>query len=1092
MTSISPLTLVLVDSAVHDYKSLVENLRCEAEVIVLNPDQDGVEQITEALAARTNIESLHILSHGDLGRVYLGSTQLNSETLDLYVDQLQGWQQAFTPSADILLYGCEVAAKVVGQQFVQRLSELTQTNIAASTNLTGSAALDGDWDLEFTTGEIHAPLVFQPEAIASYEFVLATVLLDESFRNNDVTDNTAWIYGKGTGAADPFLTARTVAPPSGAGGLPGGGSDTNGNGVLRLTNNTNNQASFVIYNKPIASTEGLSITFDLFSYGGSGGADGISFFLFDAAQTNITVGAFGGSLGYAQRDVPAITGIAGGYLGVGFDEFGNYSSGTEGRVNVVGTGGVIADAIAIRGSAANQYQYLTGSGTLTPGIDNLSATTRNDAGTKKTAKIDITPSGSTATVSVKIDLNGDGDFLDANEAPAALTNYTVPTINGNLPANFKLGFASSTGANTNIHEVRNLKVTNATPGVSFSGTGVTLGIGGVPSVTTVEGGAAITVNAVLNTRPTSNVTLNLLSNDTTEGTASPLALVFTPDNWDVPQALTLTPVDDAIADGNIFYTIGTSLVSTDAVYTAINPADINVTNNDNETASPNVVLTLTGSPLAEGGGVATVTATLSKAATVPVTIGLGFTGTATNGIDYIPSASSITIAPGGISGIATLTGRADVLTEDNESVIVSATSITGGTATTPQQVTAIITDATVAPNSPPIFPPIVSPAVAAGGTTGIPGLTAIDADGIGSYTITAVPASAQGSLFLGDPARGGTLVSVGQAIAPTQIGQLFFRAGQGFTGSSFAYTATDSRGATATPQVVPLRAVTVPIPDPQEDNCVDGTPINGTNGKNKLDGADGVNDTISGKDGNDRLRGLSCNDVLDGGGGNDRILGGTGRDTLRGRIGNDTLLGGAANDVLNGGLGSDRLDGGEGDDTLKGRRGLDLLIGGSGNDVLSGGLRNDRLRGGSGNDVVDGDQGDDFVKGGGGNDILLGRTGRDTLVGFAGNDTISGGLGNDLIVGSVGADRLTGKRGRDVFEYRSLQDGGDTITDFATNRDSINLSRISGGRSFGSFVTLSQSGSDTLVRVSSGSSLTTLATLTGVTASTLGAGNFVV
>ena len=147
--------------------------------------------------------------------------------------------------------------------------------------------------------------------------------------------------------------------------------------------------------------------------------------------------------------------------------------------------------------------------------------------------------------------------------------------------------------------------------------------------------------------------------------------------------------------------------------------------------------------------------------------------------------------------------------------------------------------------------------------------------------------------------------------------------------------------------------------------------------------------------------------------------------------------------------------------------------------VLSGGLRNDRIRGGSGDDIADGGQGDDFVKGGSGNDILTGGTGRDTLVGFAGDDTISGGLGNDLIIGSAGVDRLSGNRGRDVFEYRSLQDGGDTITDFAANRDSINLRRISAGRSFSSFVKLSQSGSDTLVQVSNGSGLTTLATLTG-------------
>jgi hypothetical protein len=978
----SPLTLVLVDSTVNDYKSLVENLHSEAEVIVLNPNQDGIEQITEALATRTSIESLHILSHGDAGRVYLGSTQLNSDTLDLYVDQLQGWQQAFTPNADILLYGCEVAAGEAGQQFVQKLSELTQTNIAASTNLTGSAALGGDWELEFTTGETHTPLAFQPEALEAYDFVLATVLLNESFRNNDVTDNTAWIFGKGAGAsvADPFLTARTTVAPSSPGGLPGGSvNDPNGAGVLRLTNNSNNQASFVIYNKPIASTNGLSITFDIFAYGGSVGADGVSFFLFDAAQTNVTAGGFGGSLGYAQRTTPsAVTGIEGGYIGIGFDEFGNYSNGTEGRVNDPSTGGVIPDAIAIRGSEANQYRLLTGTGTLVPGIDNLASTNRDTPGTKKTAKIDITPNGSTAVVSVKIDLNGDGNFSGPNEAPTSLSNYTIPLANGNLPANFKFGFASSTGDSTNFHEIRNVQITDAVPGVSFTGTGVTTNsTTGVPSVTTIEGGTAQIVSVVLGTRPTSNVTLNLVSTDITEGTVSVPALTFTSDNWDVPQTFTIAPGDDAIADGNIPYTITTTFTSTDPVYTALNPADISVNNFDNE---------------AQTG------------------------------------------------------------------------------------------------NTPPVVPTITPPAVVGGGIVSLTGLTATDPDGIGFYTITTIPLASQGTLFLGDPTKTGVPVTAGQNLTSTQIGQLFFRAGTGFSGTNFTYTATDSRGATSARKTVAFGTGSAD----GEDVCVPGTRINGTKGKNKLNGANGVEDKIFGKGGNDRLRGLGCEDLLDGGEGNDRILGGTGTDTLRGRTGNDTLLGGAARDVLNGGLGSDRLDGGEADDLLKGRRGQDLLIGGTGNDVMSGGRRNDRIRSGSGDDIADGGQGNDFVKGGGGDDILTGRTGRDTLVGFAGDDTILGGLGNDLIVGSAGIDRLSGNRGRDVFEYRNLQDGSDTITDFAANRDSINLSRISGGRSFGSFVKLSQSGGDTLVQVSSGSGLTTLATLTGVTASTLGAGNFVV
>jgi hypothetical protein len=598
MTIFNKTALVFIDSAVQEYEILAHNIQPEIDVIVLENNHDVVEQIATTLAQYDRLESLHIVSHGQAGALQLGQTHLNLDNLDQYKHSLQMWASALSDQANLLLYGCEVAQGDRGQQFVRRLSELTQVAVAASENLTGSAASGGDWNLEFATGEIHAPLAFQPEAMASYGHTLATVLLDESFRNDDVSDNTAWIFGAGSGANNPFLTARnTTAPSDGngvaaGGGLPGAPSgfttETDGDGALRLTDNSNNQAAFVIYNRPIPSSNGLSITFDFFAYNGSG-ADGISFFLIDANEPTVTAGAFGGSLGYAQRNSPVtVTGIEGGYIGIGLDEFGNYSNPTEGRQ---GGPGARADAIAIRGSEtsgsnpadpATGYIYLTGTNSLAGGLDNPTATSRNAAGTKRTAKIDIVPTATTATINIKVDLNGDGDFLDPDEAPIELTNYTISTTNGALPANFKFGFASSTGGSTNIHEIRNLRISDARPGVSFSGTGVTVGSDGVPRLTTTEGGGPVTVSVALNTRPSSNVTLNLVNTDPTEGTVSPTTLTFTPANWDSLQTVTIAPVEDAIADGPIAYSFTTRFTTTDPTYAALNPPDIGVTNNDNE------------------------------------------------------------------------------------------------------------------------------------------------------------------------------------------------------------------------------------------------------------------------------------------------------------------------------------------------------------------------------------------------------------------------------------------------------------------------------------------------------------------------------
>ena len=167
--------IVFIDSTVEDYQSLAQSAEPGKEVFILDAAGDGVEQITRLLASCTNISAIHIVSHGDSGSLQLGAIQLNSNNLDVYASQFQQWKNALIPNADILLYGCNVAAKTEGKNFISRLNQLTGADIAASKTLTGSAALGGDWDLEVTIGSIETPLAFSQDAIAAYASVLTTI-----------------------------------------------------------------------------------------------------------------------------------------------------------------------------------------------------------------------------------------------------------------------------------------------------------------------------------------------------------------------------------------------------------------------------------------------------------------------------------------------------------------------------------------------------------------------------------------------------------------------------------------------------------------------------------------------------------------------------------------------------------------------------------------------------------------------------------------------------------------------------------------------------------------------------------------------------
>ena len=98
---------------------------------------------------------------------------------------------------------------------------------------------------------------------------------------------------------------------------------------------------------------------------------------------------------------------------------------------------------------------------------------------------------------------------------------------------------------------------------------------------TTESGDSATFTVVLTTIPTADVTIGVSSDDTSEGTVSPTSFTFTPANWNIPQTVTVTGVDDSEADGDVsFNVVLAAAVGGD--YAGIDPPDVSVTNLDNE------------------------------------------------------------------------------------------------------------------------------------------------------------------------------------------------------------------------------------------------------------------------------------------------------------------------------------------------------------------------------------------------------------------------------------------------------------------------------------------------------------------------------
>ena len=294
--------------------------------------------------------------------------------------------------------------------------------------------------------------------------------------------------------------------------------------------------------------------------------------------------------------------------------------------------------------------------------------TTNESGSPVTFTI-VLNTKPTANVTINISSN---DLTEGTVSPASIIftttdwnspkTITVTPVNddeddGDITYLIVTSNASSSDPVYNNLNVPDVTVTNVNDDVA----GIT--VNPTSGLITTEAGGTATFTIRLNSRPTANVTIGLSSSNTAEGTASPTSVTFTPSNWNTPQTITVTGVDDEIDDDDVTYTIITAAAtSTDPKYNGINPADVSVTNRDNDVAGF-VINPTSGLTTTEAGGTAQFTVRLNTQPTANVTITL----TSSNPAEGTVSPSSLTFTPANwnSSQLVTITGVDDDVDDDD-------------------------------------------------------------------------------------------------------------------------------------------------------------------------------------------------------------------------------------------------------------------------------------------------------------------------------------------------------------------------------------------------------------------------------------------
>ena len=209
-------------------------------------------------------------------------------------------------------------------------------------------------------------------------------------------------------------------------------------------------------------------------------------------------------------------------------------------------------------------------------VDDVSVTNQDDDAVgitvSPTSGLTTTEAGGTDTFTVVLDCEPsdtvtiDISSSDTTEGTAAPAILTFTTANWDT-----LQTVTVTGVDDLVNDadiqytILTAAVGGNYAGIDPSDVDVTNSDDDVPGITvsaisgnTAEDGTTATFTVVLDTEPSGTVTIDISSNDTTEGTAAPASLTFTTEDWDTPQTVTVTGVDDEDLDGDIAYTIITA------------------------------------------------------------------------------------------------------------------------------------------------------------------------------------------------------------------------------------------------------------------------------------------------------------------------------------------------------------------------------------------------------------------------------------------------------------------------------------------------------------------------------------------------------
>ena len=429
--------ILFVDGRVQDAVTLLHGIQPGTEVVYLHADEDGLAQMRAALGERGDVAAVHVVAHGSAGQLWLGNTLLNQATLERPDTQaaLAALGKGLTADGDMLVYACDLSRGEAGLEFVRTLAGLTGADVAASTDLTGSTRLGGNWTLETQVGTIEAPPVFDASALVQYNGLLA--IASETFDSAgliDVTSTSVSIGGwtfTAAGATSHMVTPNQSEWTTSI-NTDGGGSDRS----FIWNFDGNSQTSFVM-----KSTDGTDFKLNSFVLGSSG-----------LSASTVSISAYrNGSLVASGETVNLTASDSSGHIS--FTAFTDVGAGPWGQLTFDGTF-----------SSVDEIRF-SWTGDTTPEIDDINVS-------PATPSIDSASyDASTGVLSVTGSAMGIGDAIDASKFTLTGQNgqsYTLTSPNTTSSSSTAFSITLNAADKLAVNGLLNRNGTSAVSGTVFN------------------------------------------------------------------------------------------------------------------------------------------------------------------------------------------------------------------------------------------------------------------------------------------------------------------------------------------------------------------------------------------------------------------------------------------------------------------------------------------------------------------------------------------------------------------------------------------------------------------------------------------------